>query len=142
MDQKEIQQILSRYKTIAVVGLSRDPRKESYRVASYMKNQGYRIIPVNPFAEEVLDEKSYANLNEIPLEIQATIDIVNVFRPSKDVPPIVEQTIQLKEANGKPHVIWMQQGIVHEAAAQKARSSGLKVVMDKCVMVEHRRLSF
>lgn len=139
MSQNQIDEIL-KYKVIAVVGLSKEPEKDSHKVSVYMKQHGYRIVPVNPFADEVLGEKSYKSLIDIPPEIQKTVEIVDIFRPAKDVPSIVEQAIKLRTANGKPFVVWMQLGIVDEQAAEIARRSGLIVVMDKCLMVEHRRL--
>jgi predicted CoA-binding protein len=140
LSKEEIKEILSTCKTIAVVGLSREPEKESYRVAKHMQKHGYRIIPVNPFADEVLNEKSYKSLLEIPTEIQKEIDVVDVFRRAEDVPPIVEQAVKLREQHGKPWVVWMQLGIVNEKAAAAARKAGLTVVMDKCLMQEHKRL--
>ena len=140
MGQNEIKEILTKYKTVAVVGLSREPDKDSHRVSAYLKVHGFRIIPVNPFADEVLGEKSYKSLLGIPAEIQKTIEVVDIFRPAKDVPPIVEQAVKLKEMHGKPYVVWMQLGIVNEQAAQMAKKAGLVVVMDRCMMVEHRRL--
>jgi predicted CoA-binding protein len=140
MDQNGIKEILDKYKGIAVVGLSKEPEKDSHRVGAYLKQRGYRIIPVNPFADKVLDEKSYPSLLDIPPEIQKTIEIVDVFRPAKDVPLIMEQAIKLKQKNEKPYVVWMQVGIVNEEAAEAGRRAGLIVVMDKCLMVEHRRL--
>jgi predicted CoA-binding protein len=140
MSQNEIKEILTKYKTVAVVGLSREPGKDSHRVSAYLKQHGFQIIPVNPFADEILGEKSYKSLFDIPPEIQKTIDIVDIFRPSKDVPSIVEQAIKLKTMHGKPVVVWMQLGIVNEEAAEAAKQAGLTVVMDKCMMVEHRRL--
>lgn len=140
MSKEEIKEILSTCKTIAVVGLSREPEKESYRVAKHMQKHGYRIVPVNPFADEVLDEKSYKSLLDIPTEIQKEIDVVDVFRRAEDLPPIVEQAVKLREQHGKPCVVWMQLGIVNEKAAAAARKSGLTVIMDKCIMQEHRRL--
>jgi predicted CoA-binding protein len=104
-----------------------------------LKKHGFRIIPVNPFADEVLGEKSYKSLLDIPPEIQKTIDVVDVFRPSKYVPPIVEQAVKLKEMHGKPCVVWMQLGIVNEQAAEVAKKAGLTVVMNKCMMIEHSR---
>jgi predicted CoA-binding protein len=139
LNQNEIREILTKYKVIAVVGLSREPDKDSYRVSAYLKRHGFRIIPVNPFANEILGEKSYKSLLDIPAEIQKIIEVVDVFRPTKDVPPIVEQAVRLKEVHGKPHVVWMQLGIVNEQAAETAKKAGLTVVMDKCMMVEHKR---
>ncbi len=133
----EIREILRKYRVIAVVGLSADTEKASNRVSNYMKQHGYRIVPVNPLVEEVLGEKSYKSLLEIPLEIQQIIEIVDIFRRPADVPPIVEQAVKLRLANGKPFVVWMQLGIVNEEAAEKARKAGLVVVMDKCIMIEH-----
>jgi uncharacterized protein len=136
----EIKDILSKAKNIAVVGLSNDPQKPSFRVAAFLKQQGYRIIPVNPLVDKVLGEKSYKSLLDIPKETQKTLDIVDVFRKSEDVPPIVQQAIALKAAVGRPFVVWMQLGIVNEEAAQAARQAGLIVVMNRCLMVEHHRL--
>jgi len=141
LSQNQIIDILKKYKTIAVVGLSKDSEKDSHKVSAYLKQHGYHIIPVNPFADEVLGEKSYKSLLDIPLEIQKTIDIVNIFRKAQDVPPIVEQAIQLKGKVGRSFVVWMQLGIVNEQAAEAARRAGLIVVMDKCLMVEHHRLT-
>jgi hypothetical protein len=135
-----LRKILSEYRNVAVVGLSNDPSKPSYGVAEYLKNQGFHIFPVNPFVSEVLGGKSYKSLLEMPIEIQRTIEIVDIFRRSKDVPPIVEQVVQLKKLNGLPHVVWMQLGIVNEQAAEIARKAGLIVVMDRCMRQEHQRL--
>jgi uncharacterized protein len=140
LNQNQIRDIL-KYEVIAVVGLSKEPEKDSHRVSVYLKHHGYRIIPVNPFADEILGEKSYPSLLEIPSEIKKTIEIVDIFRPAKDVPPIVEQTVKLKQTFGKPFVVWMQLGIIDEQAAEAAMRAGLIVVMDKCLMVEHRRLA-
>ncbi len=140
MSELEIRDILEKSKTIAVVGLSKELGKDSHYVSAYLQQHGYHIIPVNPFATKVLGEKSYNSLLDIPMEIQKTIDIVDVFRRSEDVPPIVEQAIQLKAKFSKPLVVWMQVGIINEQAAEAARSAGLIVVMNKCLMVEHRRL--
>jgi predicted CoA-binding protein len=139
LSRNQIKEILTKYKTIAVVGVSRENDKDSYRVSAYLKKHGFRIIPVNPFADEVLGEKSYKSLLDIPPEIQKTIEVVDIFRPSTDVPPVVEQAIKLKATYGKPHVVWMQLGIVNEQAAEMAKKAGLTVVMNKCMMIEHKR---
>ena len=96
---------------------------------------------MNPFADEVLGEKSYKSLLDIPPDIQKTIEIVDIFRPSKDVPLIVKQAIKLRALHGKPHVVWMQLGIMNEQAAEAAEKAGLTVVMDKCMLIEHKRLA-
>ena len=141
MSKDEIKEILCTCKAVAVVGLSREPEKDSFRVAAYLKKHGYRIVPVNPFVEEVLGERSYKSLIEIPVEIQKEIDIVNVFRRLEAVPLVVEQAVKLRRMHGKPCVVWMQLGIVNERAAATARKVGLTVIMDKCIMQEHKRLS-
>lgn len=120
--------------------MSRDPNKDSYKVAEYLKANGYRIIPINPFADEILGEKCYKSLLDIPEEVQRAIEVVDIFRPSQDVPSIVEQVIQLKQRHGKPHVVWMQLGIINDEAAKLAEKAGLEVIMDRCMMIEHKRM--
>jgi predicted CoA-binding protein len=124
-----IADLLRSSRNIAVVGLSDNPMRPSHGVSAYMQSHGYRIIPVNPQADEVLGEKSYSSLLDIP----EPIDIVDIFRRSEFVPEIVDQAIQLKA-----RAIWMQEGVVHEAAAEKARKAGLLVIMDSCILKEHR----
>ncbi len=127
-------------KTVAVVGMSKDPSKYGHRVGAYLKSHGYKVIPVNPFADEIFGERSHASLLEIPEQVQKEVELIDIFRTSGDVPPIVEQAIQLKQKHGKLKAIWMQLGIINEEAAEKARAAGLEVVMNKCIMVEHIRL--
>ncbi|MBL8062930.1 MAG: CoA-binding protein [Anaerolineales bacterium] len=127
----EMKEILLSVKTIACVGLSSNQEKDSYWIVSYMKEMGYRIIPVNPTAAEILGEKAYPNLSVIPDKV----DVVQVFRKPEDVPPVVDEAIQIGAK-----VVWMQEEIIHEEAAQKARAAGLKVVMDACMRATHRRL--
>ena len=137
---KDIDKILTEYRTVAVVGLSADASKYSNVVAKFLQSKGWRIIPVNPNVEEVLGEKSFKSLIDLPESVQSEIEVVDIFRRSEDVPPIVDQAIQLKKKNGKPYVVWMQLGIVNEEAAARARIAGLTVVMDKCMKVEFQRL--
>jgi uncharacterized protein len=141
LSQNQIKEILKKYKIVAVVGLSKESEKDSHKVSVYLKQQGYRIIPVNPFADKILDEKSYPSLLDIPPEVAKSIEVVVIFRRAEDVPLIVEQAVQLKKLYGKPFVVWMQLGIVNEQAAQKAKLAGLVVVMDKCIMVERHQFS-
>ncbi len=136
----EIKQILSKYKNIAIVGLSKNPEKDSYIVAEYLKDKGYKIIPVNPTAQEILGEKCYKSLEDLPENLKKSLEIVDIFRPSQDVEPIVEQAIQLKKEFRKPYVVWMQLGIVNLEAAKKAEEAGMVVIMDKCIMREHKKL--
>ena len=128
-----IYELLSRTKTIAVVGLSDSPMRPSHGVSAYMQAAGYKIIPVNPQVAESLGEKSYPSLLEIPREVVETIDLVDVFRRSEYVDEIVEQAIQLKIP-----AIWLQEDVINERAAEKARKAGIFVVMDLCVLKEHR----
>jgi len=139
LSRNGIKEILAKYKTVAVIGLSRDSDNDSHRVSAYLKQHGFHIIPVNPFADELLGEKSYKSLLDIPPEIQRTIEVVDIFRPPEDVPDIVEQAIELKAMHKKPAVVWMQLGIVNEQAAEAAKKAGLTVVMNKCMMIEHKR---
>lgn len=128
---KEMKEILSSIKTIASVGVSSNPEKDSYGVAAYLMEQGYQLIPVNPTTPEVLGETSYPDLESVPVKI----DVVQVFRKPEDVPPIVEDAIKVGAK-----VVWMQEGIVNEEAAKRAREAGLQVVMDACMRATHRRL--
>lgn len=140
MAKDTITEILNKYRTVAIVGLSRDASKDSNRVASYLQKQGYKIVPVNPTVDEVLGEKSYKSLLDIPDEVQKTIEVVDIFRLSADVPPIIEQAVKIKELHDKPYVVWMQLGIINEQAAATAREAGLQVVMNRCMMQEHKKL--
>jgi predicted CoA-binding protein len=140
LSEGTIKDILLKYRTVAVIGLSPDPSKPSHVVAEYLMRNGFRIVPVNPLVEKVLGERSHKNLLEIPVKIQKSIEIVDIFRRSEDVPPIVEQAVQLKKLFGLPYVIWMQLGIVNEPAATVALKEGLKVIMNKCIRQEHQRL--
>lgn len=129
--EPDIAGVLETSRTIAVVGCSTDPSKDAHSVPAYMQAAGYRIIPVNPRADEILGEKAYPSLSDVPDDY----DIVNLFRPSDQVGPFVDEAIHA----GKAKVIWMQLGIRNEAAAAKARAAGMTVVQDRCLRVEHRR---
>jgi predicted CoA-binding protein len=140
LPRDDVKEILSKYKTVAVVGASRDSSKDSHRVAKYLQSQGFRIIPINPTADKILGEKCYKSLLEMPADVQKTIEIVDVFRPSSETPAIVEQAVKLKERYDKPYVVWMQLGIINEQAAEIARQAGITVVMNRCMMQEHCKL--
>ena len=126
-----ITELLKNARTIAVVGLSDSPLRPSHGVSAYMQSQGYRIIPVNPQIEEALGERAYPSLLDVPEKV----DIVNVFRRAEFVGDVVDQAIQLKVP-----AIWMQEEVVNEPAAAKARKAGIFVVMDRCILKEHRRI--
>lgn len=125
-----IADLLRKSRVIAVVGLSNKRFRPSYGVSEYMQSNGYRIIPINPNETEVLGEKAYSRLEDVPEHI----DIVDIFRRSEFVEPIVESAIRLGAS-----AIWMQEGVIDEAAAEKAKAAGLTVVMDRCILKEHRR---
>lgn len=133
MKDEEIKDVLRSCKTVAVVGISPKEDRPSYGVASYLKSKGYRIIPVRPEGDEILGEKVYHSLTEIPRGIE--IDVVDIFRKSEDVPPVVEEAI-----HRGAKVVWMQEGIINQEASTKAEKGGLKVVMDRCMKKEHQRL--
>jgi len=125
------EEILNSSRVVAVVGLSSKPERLSYKVASYLKQQGYRIIPVNPTEKEILGEPCYPDLASVP----EPIDVVDIFRRSEEVPPIVEEAIKIGAK-----AVWMQEGVINEEAAARAREAGLMVVMDKCMRKEHQKL--
>ena len=124
--------ILNGYRKVAVVGLSPDPNRASHKVATYLAEHGYEIIPVNPDAREILGRPSYPDLQSLP----QSAEIVDIFRRSEEVLPIVDEAIKIGAK-----AVWMQEGVINEAAASRARDAGLLVVMDKCMLKEHRRLS-
>lgn len=131
LDDAGLRTLLDRVRTIAIVGLSPQPARPSYRVAQAMQRYGYRIVPVRPLVDEVLGEKAYASLADIPF----AIDLVDVFRAAEHLPAIVGQCLALHLP-----AIWVQQGIVHEDAAQRAQAHGMTVVMDRCLLTEYVRL--
>jgi len=124
--------ILNNYHIIAMVGLSPDPNRPSHRVAKYLINHGYKVIPVNPDTQEILGIRSYSDMSSIP----EPIEIVDIFRRSEEVMPIVDEAIKIGAK-----VVWMQEGVINEEAASKARDAGLLVVMDRCMLKEHKRLN-
>lgn len=133
MTKAAIRQSLADCKTIAVVGLSPKPHRDSFRVAKYMQDHGFRIVPINPNATEVLGEKAYASLTEAAQH--ARIDMVNCFRNSEDIPPIAKEAIAIGAKS-----LWLQIGVVNDDAAKQATDAGLVVVQNLCLMVEHRQL--
>jgi predicted CoA-binding protein len=128
--EAEITEILKNYRAVAVVGLSADPSRPSYRVAQYLQEQGYRIVPVNPGCQEILGARCYASLRDIPFPVE----VVDIFRKVEAIPGIVEDAIAVGAK-----VVWMQQGLEEPHSARKAREAGLRVVMDRCMKIEHDR---
>jgi len=129
-DNKAIKKLLGEAKIIAVVGLSPEPDKPSHEVAQYLQSQGYKIVPVRPGADEILGEKVYASLKDIPFKV----DIVDVFRKPEHMPQVVDEALAIR-----PKAVWMQLGISNEAAATKASQAGLQVVEDRCILIEHKK---
>ncbi len=128
---EEIREILENAKTVAIVGLSDKPERDSFRVASYLKEKGYRIIPVNPVKDEILGERSYPDLGSI----EEHVDIVDVFRNIEAVPGIVDEAIKIK-----PEAIWLQLGLAHRESAEKAERAGIAFIQSRCMKIEHRNL--
>ena len=137
-DDSTVRKLLG-MKTIAVVGLSKAPSKPSHDVAKYLLDHGYQVIPINPTVDKVLGLKSYSSLSDLPDEVRKAVDVVDIFRRSEDIPPIVDEAISLHNGAGHPTAIWMQLGIVNEEAARKAKAAGMDVVMDRCMKIEHSR---
>jgi predicted CoA-binding protein len=131
-DEEHIPEILDRYRTVAVVGISDKPDRDSYRVAEYLKQSGYNILPVNPTLDQWLGIKAYRDLSSIPEDVR--VEIVDVFRKPDAALQVVEEALKLK-----PAVVWLQEGVVNQEAAELAKSHGIQVVMDRCMMKEHRK---
>ena len=127
-------------KVIAVVGLSKDPAKPSHEVASYLHANGFKIIPINPTADFILGEKSYDSLLNLPNDIKRELDVVDIFRRSEDVFMVVKEAVQIHVDYHRPTVVWMQLGIINQSAAKIARDSGIAVVMDRCMKIEHEKM--
>lgn len=129
---EKIKAILEKYKEVAIVGLSPKPERDSHKVAKYLKENGYRIVPVNPGQKEILGERCYPNLKAIPF----LVEVVDIFRKPEAIPPVVDDAIEIGAK-----VVWMQIGLAHNQAADKARKAGLEVVMNKCIKIEHMSMA-
>jgi len=136
----EIKEILTKFNTIAVVGCSKNETKHAHKVPKYLKEHGYRIIPINPTANRIFGKKCYPKLLDLPDKLARKVDIVNIFRPSEEVGGIVDDAKKIRNRFGKPDVIWMQLGIINKKAAGPARRAGFEVVMDRCMKKEHKKL--
>ncbi len=132
------QEALRRYKVIAVVGASKNPEKEAYKVPLYMKQHGYQIIPMNPTADQILDEKVYPSLLGLPPELANKIELVDVFRPSEELPEVAQQVIEMRKKFGRPFVFWAQLGLENEEAKRMLSKNGIPYVMNACLRVIHR----
>ena len=130
--------VLRRSKTIAVVGASKNPEKEAHTVPKYLKERGYRIIPINPTSPEILGEKAYASLGDVPETLAKTVDVVEVFRPSEELPQVARQVVELKRRTGRPVVFWAQQGLENDDAKRILEGNGIQYVMDACMRAIHQ----
>jgi len=131
-------EVLKEKKIVAVVGASKNPDKEAHKVPLYLREHGYRIIPINPTTDSILGEKAYPSLLDIPDEIAKKIEVIDVFRPSEELPDIAAQTIELGRRVGKKYVFWAQLGLENERAKEMLLKEGLKYIMNSCMMAEHK----
>lgn len=132
-------EVLERSKTIAVVGASKNPEKEAYTVPLYLREHGYRIVPVNPTAAEILGERAYPSLLDLPEELGRVVDVVEVFRPSVELPQVALQAVEMKKRYGRPLYFWAQQGLESEEAKRILEGNGIQYVMDACMRTMHQR---
>jgi len=130
---------LRKYRVIAVVGASKNPEKDAFSVPQYMKEHGYRILPVNPTADQIVGEKAYPSLSDIPTDLAKQVEIVDVFRPSEDLPKVAQQTVDMKNRYGRPFVFWAQIGLENDEAKRLLSENGIQYVMNDCVRAAHRR---
>jgi predicted CoA-binding protein len=131
-------EVLRKSKTIAVVGASRNEGKEAYTVPRYLKDHGYRIIPVNPSANQIMEEKAYASLLELPEQVGRGVDVVEVFRPSSELPQVALQAVEMKKRYGRPFFFWAQLGLENEEAKRILEEGGIQYVMNACMRMVHR----
>lgn len=132
---------LKKYKMIAVVGASKNPEKEAYKVPDYLKQHSYKIVPVNPTADQILGEKVYPSLANLPADLAKQIELVDVFRPSEELPQVAQQVIEMKKKYGRPFVFWAQLGLENEEAKQMLSKNGIPYVMNACAKVVHATIS-
>ena len=134
------EEALRKYKVIAVVGASKTPEKEAYKVPLYLKQHGYKIIPVNPTTDKILEEKAYPSLAELPAEIARQVELVDIFRPSEELPQVAQQVIDMHKKYGRPYVFWSQLGLENEEANQVLSENKIPYVMNACTRVVHRMI--
>lgn len=130
-----IKDVFTKYKNIAVYGMSKSPTKPSHTVPAYLQTQGYTIIPINPTADEILGLTCYSNI----MDVEETIDVLEVFRPSEKVPAVVEEAVERRKQRGDIAVIWLQDGIYHDEAKKRAEQAGIAVIQDRCMFRDHRQ---
>ncbi len=133
-------EVLKKYKTIAVVGASKNPAKDAYTVPHFMKDHGYKIIPVNPTADEIVGEKAYPSLMDLPAELASKVEIVDVFRPSEELPQLAQQVVDFHRKYGRPFVFWAQLGLENEEAKQILAKNKIPYIMNACLRIVQRSL--
>ena len=133
-------EVLKKFSTIAVIGASKNPEKDAFTVPQYMKEHGYTIIPVNPSADQILGEKAYPSLLDIPTEVAKNVEVVDVFRPSEELPQIAQQVLDFQKKYGRPFVFWAQLGLENEEAKRMLSKAGVSYVMNACLRVVHKQL--
>jgi predicted CoA-binding protein len=131
-------EVMERYHVIAVVGASKNPEKEAYTVPQYLKKHGYTVIPINPTADTILGEKAYGSLADLPRDVASTVDVVEVFRPSEELPSVAQQVVELKKRSGRPFVFWAQLGLENEEAKRLLEANGVRYVMNACMRVVYQ----
>jgi uncharacterized protein len=131
---------LKKYDVIAVVGASKNPEKEAYTVPAYMKEHGYTIIPVNPTADEILGEKAYKSLMDLPSSLAKKVELVDVFRPSEELPQVAQQVVEMQKKYGRPFAFWAQLGLENEEAKKMLSRNNIPYVMNACLRVVHKSL--
>lgn len=134
------QEVLRKYRVIAVVGASKNPEKDAHTVPEYMMQHGYQIIPVNPTADEILGEKVYPRLADLPMELARRVDVIDVFRPSEELPEVARQSAEMKKRSGRPLVFWAQLGLENDEAKKILEQNGIQYVMDSCMRVVHQMM--
>jgi len=134
--------VLRKYRVIAVVGASKNPEKDAYSIPAYLRERGYTIIPVNPTTDSIDGQKTYPSLAEIPPDLAGKVEVVDVFRPSEELPQVAEQVAQMKKRTGRPFVFWGQLRLENEEAKKILAAAGVDYVMDKCMKVEHQRMEW
>jgi predicted CoA-binding protein len=134
-------EVMKKYRVIAVVGASKNPEKEAYTVPAYLRDRGYTIIPVNPTTDNIEGVKTYHSLADIPDDLARKVEVVDVFRPSEELPQVAQQVVQMKKKTGRPFVFWGQLALENDEAKKILAGAGIDYVMDRCMRVEHRRMS-
>jgi uncharacterized protein len=132
--------VLRKYKTIAVVGASKNPQKDAYTVPQFMRDHGYTIVPINPTADEIVGEKAYSSLADLPQEIASKVEIVDVFRPSEELPQVAEQVVDFHQKYGRPFVFWAQLGLENEEAKQILSKNRIPYIMNACLRIIQRTI--